>query len=398
MNPDDAVEVIGRDRRCTRCGLPHIEIACPSNVVLNLFRPSDSPYRLQDEQYLFKFFVEVAGASVSRSNISAYYWLGAFPQIAYETQSVRDCLLAVAAAFYQASGDIFINTALPAANLSSLVYEGRAMRSLSRGNPSTYEVLNTSMAFWVTSMVVGNWGGSLQHLYYCLKIIDGLTDHSSHDQMQLKYQAVLARIGLSYFRITRGPCTKHGPGPFLACDADCFIPEDKPFEYRIADTLHHLKAALPTFELCLELLRNRMDPHSHREELETMLDKEIREIKYLIATWSDHDHLQIRPDVWAQAVKETPYTASGFDGVLSDLIRYIVNDQYSTGIVFQELELRTRVAIPHIVSSTSRGSGVLLQDCLALILYGGYSDGMLKVKGNFELQSPHIRWLMEKTR
>ena len=272
------------------------------------------------------------------------------------------------------------------------------MRSLSRGSPSTYEVLNTSMAFWVTSMIVGNWGGSLQHLYYCLKILNSLTDVSSHDQMQLRYQATLARIGLSYFRITRGPCLKHGPGDFLACDPECFIPEEKPFEHRIADAVYHLRAALPTFELCLDLLQNRMDIHSHRAELEAMLNKEIREVKYLISTWSDTKRLQLRPAIWAQALRETPFTSSAFDSVLSDLIRYIVNDQYTTGIVFQELELRTRVTIPHMVASTSRGNALLLQDCLALMLYGGYTEGMLKVKGNFDFQGEHIRWLMENTK
>lgn len=143
-NPEDAVEVIGRHRECSRCGLPHVEIACPSSLMPTFFRPSDSPYRRQSEQYLFKFFVEVVGAAVSRSNISAYYWLGAFPQIAYETPSVRDTLLAVAAAFHRASGDIFVRQTLPWHETSSLMYEGRAMRTLSHGTPSTYEVLNTS--------------------------------------------------------------------------------------------------------------------------------------------------------------------------------------------------------------------------------------------------------------
>ncbi|ETN47037.1 uncharacterized protein HMPREF1541_01227 [Cyphellophora europaea CBS 101466] len=366
-------------------------MACPSSLLSSFFRPSDSPYRRQNEQYLFKFFVEVAGASVARSNISAYYWLGAFPQIAYETQSVRDCLLAVAAAFHQASGSIFVDHAQP--GVSTLVYEGRAMRSLSRGSPSTYEVLNTSMAFWVTSMVIGNWGASLQHLYYCLKIISGLKDPSGYDKMQLQYQGALAKIGLAYFRITRGPCQKHGPGDFLACDAECFEPEEKPFEHRVADALHHMKAAFPSFELCLDLLRNRMEPHTYQAELEAMLEKEIRELKFLIAAWSDTVRVHVLQHVWEEALLQTPYTASPFESVLADLIRFIVNDQYSTGLVFQELELRTRVTIPHIVASTARGNGLIVKDSLVLMLYGGYSEGLLKVRGKFE--GEHIKRLME---
>lgn len=358
------------------------------------FRPSDSPYRRQSEQYLFKFFVEVVGAAVSRSNISAYYWLGAFPQIAYETPSVRDTLLAVAAAFHRASGDIFVRQTLPWHETSSLMYEGRAMRTLSHGTPSTYEVLNTSMAFWITSMVAGSWDNSLQHLYYCLKIITGLPDLSSYDQMQLTYQGALAKIGLAYFRTTRGPCPKHGPGDFLACDAECFVPEDKPFAHRVTDSLHHLKEALPTFELCVDLLQSRLEPHSHQAELEIMFIKELREIRFLIAAWSDLDHVKIKPEDWADALKHTPYTMSPFDIVLSDLIRYIVNDQYSTGIVFQELELRTRVLIPHIVASTARGNALMIQDSLVLVLHGGYTEGLLKVKGNFQFNGKHIHHLL----
>jgi hypothetical protein len=395
--PNDAIRIIGRDRKCTRCGLAHNEIACPSSLVPTFVRPADSPYRKQSEQYLFKFFIEVVGAAVSRSNISTYYWLGAFPQIAYETPSVKDMLLAVSAAFHSASGDIFVKQ-IPTMGASGLMYESRAMRSLSRGNPSIYEMLNTSMAFWVCSMVVGGYRTGLQHLYFCLKIISGLEDTSPYDQMQLKYQVALARIGLQYFRITRGPCKKHGPCDFLDCDPECFIPADEPFADRVADALHHLQAALPSFELCADLLQTRMEPHSHQAELEAMLEKELNEVRFLIATWSDREHLGISEEEWESALKRVPYSASPFDAVISDLIRYVVNDQYTTGIAFQELELRTRVIIPHMVSSSSRGNPVMGADSLALMLYGGYTEGLLKVRGNFKLAGKHVNILFANSK
>jgi hypothetical protein len=188
-------------------------------------RPSSSPYRQKTEQYLFKFFIEVAAASVSRSKISAYYWLGVFPQVAHDTSSVRDCLLAVSSAFHSTSGGIFnTNSDSATAAASCIAYEGRAMRALSQGSPSLSEVLNTSMAFWITSMVLGDWGLSMQHLYYCLKIIRGLPDRSNFDQMQLRYQEALASIGLKYFRTTRGPCAKHGAeADYLDCEVTCFV-------------------------------------------------------------------------------------------------------------------------------------------------------------------------------
>lgn len=335
----------------------------------------------------------MVGAAVSRSNISAYYWLGAFPQIAYESTPVRDTLLAAAAAFHQASGDVFVRQN-PAVGISSLIYEGRALRALSQGQPSVHEMLNTSMAFWVCQMCVGNWENSLQHLYHSLKIISGLNTPSSHDQMLLRYQAALAKIGLLYFRTTRGPCKKHGPGDFLSCDAECFKPEDKPLAHRMADSLHHLRAALPTFEMCLDLLQTRMEPHSHQSELEAMLDKQIGEVKYLAASFSNIKQYNVTQDAWDDALKHTPYTASPFDGILSDLIRYLVNDQYSTGLAFQELELRVRVTIPNMLAATSRGNYRMIQDSIVLILHSGYTEGLLKVKANFKFQGDHVHHLM----
>lgn len=388
-----AVRIIGKDRKCTRCGLAHTEIACPSSLTPTFLRPSDSPYRRQNEQYLFKFFIEVVGAAVSRSNISAYYWLGAFPQIAYETSSVRDTLLAAAAAFHQASGDVFVQTP-PSVGLDSLVYEGRAMRALSQGCPSTHEVLSTSMAFWISSLCVGNWKISLQHLYHSLKIISALKDPSKYDQMHLRYQAGLAKVGLAYFRTTRGPCKKHGPGDFLNCDAECYTPEEKPYAHRVADSLHHLQAALPSFEMCMDLLQTRMDPHSHQAELETMLRKQIGEVRFLIASFSDFKRYGIKPKEWSEGREVAPYTDSAFDAVLSDLLRYIVNDQYSTGLAFQELELRTRVTIPNLIAATARGHYRMIQDSIALVLHGGYTEGLLKVKGNLRYHSDHVHHLL----
>jgi hypothetical protein len=159
--------------------------------------------------------------------------------------------------------------------------------------------------------------------------------------------------------------------------------------------LHHLKAALPTFELCLELLRDRVEPHSHQAELDGILTKEIREIRFLVNSWSDQTRMRMGEAKWAAAQARAPYTISPFDNVLVDMIRYIVNDQHSTGIVFQELELRTRVSIVHIVSATSRGNSILLEDSLALMYYSGYTEGYLRTKGNWS--NTHIEELMRTT-
>ena len=390
----DGGELVQGPVKCGSCGEAHRTASCTSTIIPAFAQPSSSPYRHQREQHLFKFFVEIAGASVSRSNISAYYWLGAFPQVAYNNSSVRDCLLAVSAAFQSATGTVFSrsnNTSAAAA--SFMAYESRAMRALTHGNPSTAEVLNTSMAFWLTAMLLGDWGLSLQHLYHCLSIVTTLEDRSNHDAMQLQYQTALAKIGLSFFRTTRGDCPIHGPGDFLNCQSTCYTPEAFPFATRLADAIHHLQAALPTFELCLELLRSRLEPHSHQTELDTMLGKEIREIRFLINTWSDNKRMQFSQNEWRAAQATTPYTTSPWDQTLSDLIRYVVNDQYSTGIIFRELELRTRVTLPHIVASTSLGNPVLVEDALALMYFGGYTEGLLKTKANFT--NRHIRELME---
>ena len=270
------------------------------------------------------------------------------------------------------------------------------MRALSQGNPSVHEVLNTSMAFWVCSMCIGNWDNCLQHLYHSLKIISGLKNPSSHDQMLLRYQAAVAKMGLLYFRTTRGPCKTHGSGDFLSCDAECFKPENKPLAHRMADSLHHLKAALPTFEMCMDLLQTRLEPHSHQSELEGMLEKQVSEVRFLIACFSNIEHYSVTQGEWEAALEHTPYTASPFDPILSDLIRYIVNDQYSTGLAFQELELRVRVTIPNMLAATSRGNSRMIQDSIAIILHGGYTEGLLKVKGNFRSRGGHVHHLMSK--
>lgn len=376
-------QLVIRRSRCNDCGYEHTPLStCPSETVSHITQPSSSPYRRDNEQYLFKFFVEVAAASVSRSDISAQFWLGSFPQVAYSNQSVRDCLLAVSAAFHEASDKIFNNDSRGSA-LSCLAYETRAMQALSRGQPTTYEVLNTSMAFWVTSMVVGDWGLSLQHLYHCLKIVTGGVDTSHLEPTQLRYMTALAVIGLQYFRTTRGTCKLHGAGEFLACEASCYTPENVPFPERVADALYHLRNALPVFELCLELLRGRTVPHSREVTIDNILQKQIREIRFLSSAWADTERMKLSADRWRVAQSKAPFTASPFEVTLANLIRYIVNDQHSTDINFLQLELQTRVAIPHLVASTSRGNPLLVEDSLALMYYGGYVEGMLKAKATW---------------
>jgi hypothetical protein len=366
-------------------------VGCPANLVSAFTRPSDNPYRRRNEQYLFKFFIEVAGATVARSNISGWYWLGAFPQVAFATPSVRNCLLAIAAGFYEASGKMLVAKTEPYDETALMTYELRAMRALSQGKPTTAEVLSTSMAFWVTSMVTGNWSGGMKHLYHCLKIITSLEDVSTFDPMQLRYMFALAKISLAYFRTTRGPCPQHGPGDFLACEAECFVDEPHPFAERLYDALYHLNAALPTFRICLDLLENRAEPHSHQDELASMLKKQIWEITFLLNAWGDTDRMPFSKEDERLAKRRVPFTHSPFESVMSDIIRYIVNDTDSP-VLFQELELRTRVAIPHVVCSTSRGELPLVVDALVLMFYGGYTDGYLTVKGKWP--NKHVETFM----
>lgn len=341
--------------------------------LLRQYLQPNGPYKWAQEQYYFKYFVEVAAAAVSRSGISSSFWSLAFPQMAWSFPATKDALLS-SAMMFQNSRDSLIKTR-DKLTLSrpGLVYESRSMRSLVDEQPPLEAVLVASSAFWMNSLISGNWDRCLQHAYHVLRLVTGVQDRSKHDLLILRYSEGWAKFCLAYHRTTRGPCPLHppkqgaGPPDFLACEASCYMPEVYPLEVRIADGLYHLQDVPSALSEYRNILNLRAVRHSQHDRILQLLQKTLNETQFLKDSWSDFGGFGLDAETMRLAEKQIPFTRSPFPSILRDLGNYIEWDQDSK-VNFIELELRTRVLIPNFGVSVGRDDPRVIADFMLGIL------------------------------
>ena len=225
-------------------------------VQTSLKSTPSGPYAHPEEQRFFKYFIEVAAASVARSGLSASFWLLSYPQAAWSEPTVRDALLALATSFEIVAKGVRNQQPIRRSQLLAIGYENRAMRTIVQQTPSIECIIIMAMGLWMQTMLVGHWSKTLQHGYYALKIISSIKDRSKYDLLVLKYTETLASSALNYFRDTRGPCPFHPGGDILTCEASCYQPEEASLEMRVADTVHHLRALIPLVLACKDTLED----------------------------------------------------------------------------------------------------------------------------------------------
>ena len=376
---DESSPESDNDILCVSCDKPNYDCTCSHGPVIDPasilaltqrsaslgLKPS-SIYKTSEEQYYFKYFMEVGAPSVARADISGAFWLNLFPRAAYSSEAIRDSLLSSATIFQSINKSVWLQGRIQKFHPRAVAYENRAIDLLVHESPNVDTILITSCAFWFVAVSAGDWVRSMQHMYHALKIIVGVKDPSKHDQLVLRYTDILARASLLYYRTTRGPCSLHPEASITDCEASCFVPEPTSLEVRVSDALYHLREAKSSLNDCIALLKLRKERHPQHERILELLKKQQREIRFLTRKWSDSEHLGIEPSSFLEAAKLIPVTFSPFRPIHNMMQTFIVQGESGT-FTFGELELRMRVLLPNFMTATSQGHPILLTDTVTLM-------------------------------
>ena len=354
--------------------------------------PLSGPYKRKEEQHFFKYFVEVTAPAISRSRISVPFWRDVFPQVAWHLKGTRYALLAMSMGFDESTKDLFARLPEHHYRQTVLDYESRAMSSVNQESPSVEGVLVTSMAFWMISLITGNYSRSLQHCYFIQKILYDLKHPEKCNPMVLQYCTFISETSLEYFRATRGPCVRHPSTSVLDCEASCFVPEDHPLSIRVANTLLHLREALPELVTCRELFNSRTQPHTRGTSVMEILDKLVGEVRFLIRRWADYKHLGLPKDFESRAKAQIPFTLSPFTSIMTKLRDFIEEDE-SASISFPFLDLQIKVTIPNLCIDTSQGPLRMIGDLAFMLFHGGVWEN--KMYANNKLREDLVLTMMK---